>query len=89
MCLLIYTKYFFCDFPHLLQEWILRLKANHTTNQIQQLEWNPIQIEQLNHVNKKFICAVEFWLNHIMVCFIIEFAVEKVKSYSEMEKEFP
>jgi hypothetical protein len=21
---------FFCDFPHLLQEWILRLKDNHT-----------------------------------------------------------
>jgi signal recognition particle subunit SEC65 len=25
---------FFCDFPHLLQEWILRLKDNHATNQI-------------------------------------------------------
>jgi hypothetical protein len=25
---------FFCDFLHLLQEWILRLKDNHTTNQI-------------------------------------------------------
>jgi hypothetical protein len=24
---------FFCDFPHLLQEWILRLKDNHATNQ--------------------------------------------------------
>jgi hypothetical protein len=35
---------FFCDFPHLLQEWILRLKENHATNQIRQLEWNPIQI---------------------------------------------
>jgi hypothetical protein len=27
-------KVFFYDFPHLLQEWILRLKDNHTTNQI-------------------------------------------------------
>ena len=25
---------FFCDFPHLLQEWILRLKDNHSTNRI-------------------------------------------------------
>jgi hypothetical protein len=24
---------FFCDFPHLLYEWILRLKDNHATNQ--------------------------------------------------------
>jgi hypothetical protein len=23
---------FFCDFPHLLQEWLLRLKYNHSTN---------------------------------------------------------
>jgi hypothetical protein len=26
---------FFCDFPHLLQQWILRLKDNHATNWIQ------------------------------------------------------
>jgi hypothetical protein len=25
---------FFCDFPHLFQEWILRLKDNHMTNRI-------------------------------------------------------
>ena len=25
---------FFCDFPHVLQEWILRLKDNHPTNNI-------------------------------------------------------
>jgi hypothetical protein len=25
---------FFYDFPHLLQEWILRLKDNHATNWI-------------------------------------------------------
>jgi hypothetical protein len=25
---------FFCDFLHVLQEWILRLKYNHPTNQI-------------------------------------------------------
>ena len=36
---------FFCDFPHLLKEWILRLKDNHATNYIQQRDWTPIQIE--------------------------------------------
>jgi hypothetical protein len=35
---------FFCDFPHVLQEWIKRLKDNHPTNQIRQLEWNPEEI---------------------------------------------
>jgi hypothetical protein len=35
---------FFCDFPHVLQEWILRLKDNHVINQIKQLEWNLVEI---------------------------------------------
>jgi hypothetical protein len=38
---------FFYDFPHLLQEWILRLKDNHMMNQIRQLDWTPVQVEQL------------------------------------------
>jgi hypothetical protein len=41
-----FHEVFFCDFPHLLQEWILRLKDNHRTNQIQ-IDWTPIQFEQL------------------------------------------
>jgi hypothetical protein len=48
---------FFYDFPHLLHEWILRLKDNHATNWIRQLEWTPVQIEQLQHVNNKFTRA--------------------------------
>jgi signal recognition particle subunit SEC65 len=35
-------KVFFCDFPHLLQEWIQRLKDNHATNYIQHLEWTLV-----------------------------------------------
>jgi DNA-directed RNA polymerase len=44
---------FFCDFAHLLQEWLLRLKDNHPTNKIRQLEWNPVDIVQLQQVNNK------------------------------------
>jgi nucleoid-associated protein YejK len=35
---------FFCDFPYLLQDWLLRLKENHPKNKIRQLEWNPVEI---------------------------------------------
>jgi len=51
---------FFCDFPHVLQEWILRLKHNHPTNRIIQLEWNPMDITQLQKFNNKFMRAVDF-----------------------------
>jgi hypothetical protein len=45
---------FFFDFLHLLQEWLLRLKDNHPTNRIRQMEWNPMEIAQLQQVNNKF-----------------------------------
>jgi hypothetical protein len=39
-------------------------------------------------VNNKFTCAVDFWLDSIVVGFITEFAVDTVKSYSAAEQEF-
>jgi hypothetical protein len=38
---------FFYDFSHFLQEWLLSLKENLPTNRIRQLEWNPMEIAQL------------------------------------------
>lgn len=57
---------FFCDFPHILQEWIKRLKDNHLTNRIRQLEWNPEEIAQLQCVDNKFTRAIDFWLDSIV-----------------------
>jgi hypothetical protein len=51
---------FFYDFPHLLQEWILRLKDNHTTNRIRQLDWTPVKIKKIQQVNNKFTNAIDF-----------------------------
>jgi hypothetical protein len=79
---------FFCDFPHVLQEWILRLKYNHPTNQIKQLEWNSVDIVQLQQVDNKFTRAIDFWLDNIVAGFIKEFAVDTANSYSATEKEF-
>jgi hypothetical protein len=79
---------FFCDFPHVLQEWLLRLKDNHPTNRIRQIEWNPVEITQLQQVNNKFTRAVDFWLDSIVAGFITEFAVDTAKSYNATEKEF-
>jgi len=33
---------FSSDFPHVLQEWILRLKYNHATNRIRKIECNIV-----------------------------------------------
>jgi hypothetical protein len=39
-----FHEVFFCDFPYLLQEWLLRLTDNHPTNRIKQLQWNPVDM---------------------------------------------
>ena len=79
---------FFCDFSHLLQEWMLRLKDNNATNWIRKIDWTPVQIEHLQQVNNKFTHAVHFWLDSIVAGFIIEFAADITKSNSATEKEF-
>jgi hypothetical protein len=64
------------------------LKDNHPMNRIRQLEWNPKEIAQLQHVDNKFTHAIDFWLDNIVVRFITEFAVDTTKSYNTAEQEF-
>jgi hypothetical protein len=71
-----------------LQEWLLRLKQNHPTNRIKHLEWNLVEIAQLQQVNNKFTCAIDFWLDNIVAGFITKFVVDTMKSYSAVEQEF-
>ena len=79
---------FFYDFPHVLQEWLLRLKDNHPMNQIIQIKWNPVEITQLQQVDNKFTRTVDFWLESILAGFITEFAVDIAKSYNTIDKDF-
>jgi hypothetical protein len=58
------------------------------TNQIRQLDWTPIQIQQLQQANNKFTCTIYFWLDSIVAGFITEFIVDIAKSYSFTEQEF-
>jgi hypothetical protein len=50
---------FFCDFPHLLQQWILRLKENHPINRIGLVEWTTENIVCLQKFNNIFMCIVD------------------------------
>jgi hypothetical protein len=47
-----------------------------------------VEIVQLQQVNNKFTCAVDFWLDSIVAWFITEFAVDTAKSYNPEEKDF-
>ena len=47
-----------------------------------------MEIEHLKQVNNKFMCAVDFWLDNIVVGFITKFAVDILKSYNTTDHEF-
>jgi hypothetical protein len=47
-----------------------------------------VEIVQLQQLNNKFTCTIDFWLDSIVAGFIKEFAVDTVKSYSVAEQEF-
>jgi hypothetical protein len=57
-------------------------------NWIRQLDWTPVQIQQLQQANNKFTRVVDFWLDSIVVGFITEFAVDTTKSYNVAKQEF-
>jgi hypothetical protein len=42
----------------------------------------------MQQVNNKFVCAIDFWLDNIIARFIIEFAVDTVKSYTAAKHDF-
>jgi hypothetical protein len=64
------------------------LKDNNHTNHIKQLEWNPVEITQLQQFDNKFTCAVDFSLDNIVARFITKFVVDTTKYYNTTEKEF-
>jgi len=43
---------------------------------------------QLQHVDNKFMCVVDFWFDNIIVGFITEFVVDTKKSYNAAEQDF-
>jgi hypothetical protein len=59
----------------------IKVKENHPTNQIRNMEWNLVDITHLQQVNNKFTCVVYFWLDIIVAGFMIEFVVDTMKSY--------
>jgi hypothetical protein len=47
-----------------------------------------MEIMQLHQLDNKFMCAVDFWLDGIVVGFITKFAIDTVKSYTTAEHYF-
>jgi len=80
---------FFAEFPILLSEWMLKLKDNNGTWNINvKGEWTLEKIQQLNEISNPISRAVDFWINNILKGYVTEFDITYSKSYSASDREF-
>jgi hypothetical protein len=47
-----------------------------------------VDIAQLQQVNNKFMCTIDFWLDNIVAGFITEFALDTTKYYTTTKNYF-
>ena len=80
--------YFFSKFPVILYEWLVQLTYRKTNFQGGEPAcWTRDLIQQLEEVENRAMSVVEVWIDSILECYISDFTVDIVKSYSEVERE--
>ena len=72
----------------MLHEWLLKLVTQQRNFQGESTEWNRQLIRQLKSVSNPVLRAVDFWVDRILQGYIIEFVVDTMTSYSEVERIF-
>ena len=81
-------KWFFCEFPILLHEWLEKFTSKKTKFRGESSSWTPELIQELQEIDNKASQAVESWLDSILQGYITDFVVETNKSFREVETEF-
>ena len=51
-------------------------------------EWTPQLIQRLERINNPISRAVDFWVDNIWDGYITKIAVDTIRSYNEIEREF-
>ena len=77
---------FFASFPSELYEWITRLADSEGRCRLDQpIVWTSELLRRIEASKDNITRAMDHWLDWIIGGFIIEFAVDKIVSYSEAE----
>ena len=72
-----------------LHEWFSRLierKKNFKEDQFP--EWTPERIKLLKTVNNAVSRSIDFWTTRTLEAYVMEFAIDTQKSFSEEERHF-
>ena len=80
---------FFVEFPILLHEWLVGLVSKQTNFQRQEIDaWSDQLVQEVTGVSNVVSKAVDFWVDSILQGYIVEFIVDTITSYSEVERDF-
>ena len=80
---------FFVYFPTKLYKWIAKLADSQGRWKLDgPIVWTPELVRRLEASEDKIVHAIDHWLDRIIGGFIIEFAVNTLVNYSEVERRF-
>jgi hypothetical protein len=80
---------FFVEFPCLLYEWLKRKTSTNIDLRTQEpLVWDQITLDRMKALDNKWTRAIDFWFSWVKEDYIIEFVVEYIDSFSEVERNF-
>ena len=80
---------FFSEFSIVLHEWLSKLTTEEKFFQAREpTEWSTQFIQWLKRDSDPINRVVNFWVDSILEVYITQIAVDMIKSYSEMEREF-
>ena len=81
-------EWFFCDFPIILYEWLLKFTSKKKKFQGGEPTSSTLElIQELQETDNKASRSVEVWLDSILEGYITEFVFDSNKSFSEAERE--
>ena len=79
---------FFVTYANELYDWLSKLTNKHVLKKKRNIVWTPELIHTVKSVDNPISRVVDFWLESLLEVFIIEFAVDQRKSFSEAERYF-
>ena len=71
-----------------LYDWLSKLNDKHVLGKKRNIVWTPEMIQTVKSVDNPISREIDFWLVSLLEGFIIEFAVDQRKSFSEAEMYF-
>ena len=81
------NEIFFCEFPIILEKWLLKLyKKKRYFAGCVLMVCTPKFIQTIKCVYNKISSAIHYWLDSIHAGYVTEFTVENLKSYNTTEK---